>query len=297
MTSQQIMCFLAVAKNNSFSAAAEQMYLSQSVISYHTKTLERELDFKLFDRDTHGVWLTASGESFYKSMLVLSEEYATAVERARHLQKRDDNHIRICFACPTSSTMMVKIFDSIYALIPDVEITLSGRNQYDTMQPLLSGEADIILTYPGFFQQGLAFSKKEVALMWTTCLLSPRHPLSKQKSLTLEQLMDQTLILPDLKNTRSENARIEFAELFRWVSKNPNLKVNVSARTFDEAQGLAAAGRGIMIIHTLETVYQSNTDGLVGIPLIDIPPLSFIAVWKNSTLGDLGKTLVNNLVL
>lgn len=90
MTSQQIKCFLSVAASNSFTTAADQLFLSQSVISYHVKALEKELDFKLFERDTHGVWLTPSGESFYKSMLVMSEEYASAVERARQLQKRDD---------------------------------------------------------------------------------------------------------------------------------------------------------------------------------------------------------------
>jgi len=297
MTSQQIKCFLSVASSNSFTTAADQLFLSQSVISYHIKALEKELDFKLFERDTHGVWLTPAGESFYKSMLVMSEEYASAVERARQLQKRDDNHIRICFACPTSSTMMGKIFNRIYALVPDAEITLSSRNQYDTMQPLLSGEADILLTYPGFFRDGLDLRKKEFAMMWTTCLMSPRHPLSRHKTLTLEDLTEQTLILPDMKNDRAENARTEFAELHRWIKRHPNLKIDSSPKTIDQAQGIAAAGRGIMFTHTLESEYQPNTDGLVGIPLTDIPPLPFIAVWQPSTLGSLGQSIVRQLEL
>lgn len=297
MTSQQFKCFMAVASSKSFTSAAAQLFLSQSVISYHVKELEKELDFKLLERDTHGVFLTPSGESFYKSLLVLSEEFTTAVERARNLQKREDNHIRICFACPTSSTMMGKVFNRIYSLVPDAEIFLSSRNQYDTMQPLLSGEADILLTYPGLFREGHNLRKKEFALMWTACLVSPRHRLASHKSLTLDELKDQTLILPDIKNNRGENARIEFAEIYQWVQKNRHLKLDTSAKTIDQAQGIAAAGRGLMFIHTLESQYQPNTDGLVGIPIIDLPPLPFIAAWNDSTLGTLGKSLIKQLKL
>lgn len=73
--------------------------------------------------------------------------------------------------------------------------------------------------------------------------------------------------------------------------------IDSSPKTIDQAQGIAAAGRGIMFTHTLESEYQPNTDGLVGIPLADIPPLPFIAVWQQSTLGTLGQSIVRQLGL
>ena len=43
---------------------------------------------------------------------------------------------------------------------------------------------------------------------------------------------------------------------------------------------------------TLESEYQRNIDGLVGIPMVDIPPIPFLAVWNGSTLGRTGTELI-----
>lgn len=295
MTSQQIKCFLAVASSNSFTIAAEKLFLSQSVISYHVKALEKELEFKLFERDTHGVWLTPSGESFYQSVLILADEYTAAVERARQQQNRNTDHIRICIAHPTLSSMTGKIFQLIHSRVPDAELSLISRNSYDILQPLLSGDADLLLTYPGFYRNRLDLEKMELAPMWTTCLMSPMHPLAKRSKLTLADLEDQIIIFPDMKNDRSVNIRIEFSEIYRWIQSNHHLKINVSPRTFDQAQGIVATGRGVLFVHTLESEYQPNTDGLVGIPLVDVPPLPLLLVWQKPPLGKLSTSFIQQL--
>ena len=289
MTTQQMKCFMAVASCGSFTTAAEQLFLSQSAVSYHVRSLEKEYGFALFERDSHGVNLSPAGESFYRAMLVISEEYLSAIDRARHLQKRDDHQIRICFACPTSSSMMGKILSRIAAVTKEAEFTLINRTYYDTMQPVLTGEADILLTYPGFFREGLDLSKKKIASAYTTCLVSPNHPLSRHRTLTLPELAEHTFLLPEL-----QNAKIEFDHVYRWVQKNKaeGLHVDSSPQTLDQAQGLAAAGRGIIFVHTLESEYQRNIDGLVGIPMVDIPPTPFLAVWNSSTLGRTGTELI-----
>lgn len=292
MTTQQMKCFMAVASCGSFTAAAEQLFLSQSAVSYHIRSLEKEYDFALFERDSHGVKLSPAGESFYKSMLVISEEYMAAIDRAHQLQKRDDNQIRLCFACPTSSMMMGKILSRITSVVQNADITLINRSHYDTLQPLLTGEADILLTYPGFLREGLDLNRKEIAHTWTTCLMSASHPLARRRTLTLSDLTEHTVILPEL-----QNARIEFEEIYRWAQKNKagSLRIDSSPRTIDQAQGLVVAGRGVMFVHTLESEYQRNIDGLVGIPMTDIEPIPLIAVWNSATLGKTGVELVKNL--
>ena len=292
MTTRQMKCFLAVASCGSFTTAAEQLFLSQSSVSYHVRSLEKEYGFELFERDSHGVKLSPAGESFYRSMMVISEEYLQAIDRARQFGKKGERQIRICFACPTSSAMMGKILSRITAAAKDAEITLINRSAYDTMQPLLTGETDVLLTYPGFLRDGLALNKKEIATAWATCLMSEDHPLAGHKTLTLPELMEHTIILPDL-----QNARIEFEQVYRWVQKNKagRLRIESSPRTIDQAQGLAAAGRGVMFVHTLESEYQRNTDGFVGIPMVDIPPTPLLAVWNSATLGQAGVDFIKAL--
>ena len=55
--------FIAVADTQSFSLAAEQLFLTQPAISKRVSTLEGELDVRLFDRIGRSVSLTEAGEA------------------------------------------------------------------------------------------------------------------------------------------------------------------------------------------------------------------------------------------
>ena len=50
MDTQALAAFVAVAENNSFSRAAEQLHLTQPAISKRLSSLEQQLDVRLFDR-------------------------------------------------------------------------------------------------------------------------------------------------------------------------------------------------------------------------------------------------------
>ena len=56
MTHTQLKSFLAIARYRSFTAAADQLYISQSALSQQMKSLEQELGFTLFDA-VPGSWL------------------------------------------------------------------------------------------------------------------------------------------------------------------------------------------------------------------------------------------------
>ncbi len=60
----QLSCFLAVANSLSFARAAEQMNISQPAITHQIKSLESELNVKLFHRSTRLVEITPEGQSF-----------------------------------------------------------------------------------------------------------------------------------------------------------------------------------------------------------------------------------------
>ena len=64
MNERQIDCFLAVARLNSFSSAAQALYISQPAVSYQIRSLEGELNVRLFCRPPQPCALTAAGEAF-----------------------------------------------------------------------------------------------------------------------------------------------------------------------------------------------------------------------------------------
>jgi len=64
ITSRQLKAFLLTARHQSFSRAAEQLFITQSGMSVLIRELEEQLGFRLFDRTTRRVTLTEFGNRF-----------------------------------------------------------------------------------------------------------------------------------------------------------------------------------------------------------------------------------------
>ena len=64
ITSRQLRAFVLIARHESFSRAAEQMYVTQSGISIIVRDLESQLGFRLFDRTTRKVKVSELGSKF-----------------------------------------------------------------------------------------------------------------------------------------------------------------------------------------------------------------------------------------
>jgi len=90
MDIRQIQYFLSVVDTGSFSAAADEHYISQSSLSKIIIALEKELDVPLFDRSKRKVFLTEAGEAFlgharklnavYKAMWVEMDGYKSETD-------------------------------------------------------------------------------------------------------------------------------------------------------------------------------------------------------------------------
>lgn len=292
MKSQQVKCFLSVATYKNFSLAAKQLYLSQSVVSYHIHSLEKEVGFALFQRDTHTVELTPSGTILHQSLLLITKQYQEALKEAKALSQEKKNKLHICFGTPTSPTMMGQIVNQICQILSIEDIGLSKRFDDDVLQPLLSHSTDILFTYPPFFKEHLGLQKKVLCMTWTACMVHPLHPLASHHQLTLSDLNHQTLIF-----VNSHNAHIEHQDIYQYIHHNTHnqIQLETTPQTFDQAVGFAIANRGIMLVRTLDHEYHPNIDGLVCIPLVDINPMPLIAVWRQDDLCTLGKKLIKNI--
>ncbi len=80
--------FATVVRVGSFSAAAEQLLMTQPAVSQHIQDLEASLGTRLFERGRRGVTLTAAGEKLHdytRTILQLVSEAENAVTDVEHL--------------------------------------------------------------------------------------------------------------------------------------------------------------------------------------------------------------------
>ncbi|WP_435220410.1 LysR family transcriptional regulator [Streptomyces sp. Tue6028] len=107
--------FVAVAEELNFSAAARRLHMATSPLSQRIKDLERELDHRLFERDTHRVSLTPAGEA----LLPLARDVLDQVNSIPH---------RLREAIPQErSTMFVGIPSGVHPRLREHVNTLAER--------------------------------------------------------------------------------------------------------------------------------------------------------------------------
>ncbi len=82
MNLEQLRYFAAVASEESFTKAAERLFITKNGLTYQIKQLERELGFELFERDSHHVDLTPRGTVLLPAVREMLASWDSAVNRA-----------------------------------------------------------------------------------------------------------------------------------------------------------------------------------------------------------------------
>jgi LysR family glycine cleavage system transcriptional activator len=134
--------FEAVARRLGFSAAAEELFLTQSAISRQIKSLESELGAPLFVRGTRRVELTGAGLQLQRAVLPLLQRLDTTVRQIRSARGR--RHVAISTFASFASLWLLPRLASFERRHPDIDIRISAT---DALIDLGDPEIDLVLRY------------------------------------------------------------------------------------------------------------------------------------------------------
>lgn len=125
---QMLVVFEAAARHGNFTAAGNELGLSQPAVSQRIQALENLLNGPLFERRHRGVQLTESGNALYQIVRASLTEISEQIERTRHQRST----LRIDTDMGFASYWLLPRMDAIQALIPGVEVQVStSPNDYD----------------------------------------------------------------------------------------------------------------------------------------------------------------------
>jgi DNA-binding transcriptional LysR family regulator len=196
MNSRQINCFIAVAETKNFSQASQLLYLTQSVVSYQVKMLEKELGFHLFVRDTHHVILTRAGENFYREVVKLKEFYMKAVADSRQLAAREKNSIRIGWKVFEVGALLGALLAAWQEKLPGIQLELSSQAGSDYLDDLVKALKDLVFVY----EEDLHPDPRVLFVpLWKVTnyfVMNKANPLAAREHLEVEDLKGQVLFFP-----------------------------------------------------------------------------------------------------
>ena len=106
MNLKQLEAFVQVAEGKSFSKAAKELFLTQPTISAHIASLERELNARLFVRNTKEVSLSEDGKDLYryaKQIIDLQKQIEERFETEERGQQALYHHRGVYHSGPVSA--------------------------------------------------------------------------------------------------------------------------------------------------------------------------------------------------
>ncbi|NOX75906.1 MAG: LysR family transcriptional regulator [Gammaproteobacteria bacterium] len=195
MDTINLQTFITAAEKNSFSLAAEQLYLTQPAVSKRVASLESELGTPLFDRIGRRISLTEAGRKFLpraKNILRDIDDSRRLISNltgtvAGQLSIGTSHHIGLHRLPP-----VLRQFSKTY---PDVALDLQFMDSEAACRAVQTGDLELgIVTLP---LEPLADLHSE--LIWPDPLdivVTHEHPLAKKSRLNFQQLAEHPAILP-----------------------------------------------------------------------------------------------------
>ncbi|RTL56626.1 MAG: LysR family transcriptional regulator [Sphingobacteriales bacterium] len=145
MLSAQHEVFLEVAKQKSFSKAAEEMYISQPAISKHIKQLEFQYKTKLFDRRGMYIELTPAGELLFERLTEVKRIQEQTLFDITTLSKAMEAEGVLKLGASTTVALYIlpKVLSIFHEQHPNLTISLLNRNTEIVLDALLNKEINL----------------------------------------------------------------------------------------------------------------------------------------------------------
>lgn len=138
-----IKIFYTVARLGSFSRTAEELFISQSAVSYTVKKLERELNVELFDRSNNSVRLTPAGEILYEYARAHLLRWDELLELLGEYQKIGSvGMLNIGVAVLISDYVIQNILQPFKQKAQGVDVTMLVGNSNTMMEKLRGNRID-----------------------------------------------------------------------------------------------------------------------------------------------------------
>ncbi|MCS7003056.1 MAG: LysR family transcriptional regulator, partial [Dehalococcoidia bacterium] len=141
----QLEAFLQVAEHQSFSRAAEALFLTQPTISARIHTLERELGEPLFERSSRSVRLSEAGKAFLPYARRTLDMYREGRFAIDSLRQATAGHLRLGAARVYATYVLPDLLAGFHQRHPGVTVAVRTARSTALVEELFAGEIDIAL--------------------------------------------------------------------------------------------------------------------------------------------------------
>jgi DNA-binding transcriptional LysR family regulator len=273
MADRRIQVFYTVAKQLSFTKAAELLFMTQPAVTFQVKQLEEHFNTRLFERSHGKITLTHAGEvalEYAERILNLTSEMET---RLGELTGQVSGPLMIGASTTIAEYMLPRMLGEFKAKYPQVQAQLTVANSESIEHKVADHTLDIGLIEAPSHDPNL---RTEVCCDDELVVIcAPTHEFAKLHHVSPAQLAEQ----PYVSRETGSGTREVVDRYFLDAGVSPeDLNIVMEMGSREAIKGAVEAGLGIAIVSSATVLKEVKLGDLVAIPLEPrlIRPLSLV---------------------
>jgi molybdate transport repressor ModE-like protein len=191
LTPEALALVQAVAQAGSFAAAAREVGLVPSAVTYRIRQVEDALDVLLFDRSSRQARLTDAGAELLREGGRLLQEIDAVANRVKRVATGWESRLTLAVDTVLSCSTIMELAQAFLNIAPMTRLRLRDESLSGTLEALTSGQADLAL--------GVTLEPGNSAGIQTSVLgelpfiyaVAPHHPLARVEGPLKDELLQK----------------------------------------------------------------------------------------------------------
>ncbi len=257
MTIKELEEFIVICEKGSLAKASKELFMSPQGLSRVLKNLETELECTLVNRMASGIELTESGECFKDYAKKSIKEYNKLKDEIEIIQGNADGSVELLLAYDVIRYMKPEMIIGFQEQYPKISFSYQEYPDRIVEKMLLEKKGNIAFSIGPFAKD--CFDAEVVKKYQLGLLVYDEHPLAQKKTVTIDDLKEQTLYL--------ENSSFKINEIVQSRCWNKGFEPDIAFETngFDLCYKMCRMKKGLSV--TVDLIHEDmKTEGLKMIP-------------------------------
>ena len=259
---RQLRLFLALAETGSVTAAAKATHITQPTASMRLKELSDAVGLPLFEVISKKVRLTDAGRDLANTAREIQTTWELYEQQLNALKGLARGKLRIAVVS-TAKYFIPRLLGTFCHKYPDIEVSLEIQNRDGVLTRMRENLDDLyIMSMP---PNDLEINDHIFMDNPLIVIASIEHPLTKQKNLTLSDLVSEKFILRE----RGSGTRMAIDNFFKSKNFKPNLRMELGSNEAIREAVAGDLGLGVLSKHALTE--SSNRKDIKILTVADFP--------------------------
>jgi len=265
---KQLKVFYYVAKNLSFTRAAEDLFITQPAVTMQISALERQYGLRLFSRKKNELSLTEAGKVLYPYAERVMEIGFEAERALFNLKANPHGVLRLGTTKTIARYLLTPYILRFQVAFPRVRIKVDEGSSEEMAMSVLYGRNDLAIVGRIPYEdrlEAIPFPDHETDELFLA--VPPDHPLSTADEVDLREIADVPLILRE----RGSGTRHVILQCFEQQGLSP--RILLEAGNVDFIKDLIQQGAGVGVLGEISVADEVRRGVLKAVPISGRPAL------------------------